>query len=113
MIIIATQSLVIMTAQIGFTVAHYTSFLPQLVKMVSKANISPDEFQLNPASAPPLWKVLFSKVFGLTVLFNLFLQEMVNTYSQNMVGGLLGLLRYCPQVGSISVTNRIILIGYY
>ncbi|XP_031549522.1 transformation/transcription domain-associated protein-like isoform X2 [Actinia tenebrosa] len=24
-------------------------------------------------------------------------QEMVNTYSQNMVGGLLGLLRYCPQ----------------
>ena len=22
---------------------------------------------------------------------------MVNTYSQNMVGGMLGLLRYCPQ----------------
>ena len=24
-------------------------------------------------------------------------QDMVNTYSQNMVGGMLGLLRYCPQ----------------
>ena len=24
-------------------------------------------------------------------------QDVVNTYSQNMVGGMLGLLRYCPQ----------------
>ena len=24
-------------------------------------------------------------------------QDMVNSYSQNMVGGMLGLLRYCPQ----------------
>ena len=27
-------------------------------------------------------------------------QDMVNSYSQNMVGGMLGLLRYCPQEGA-------------
>lgn len=36
---------------------------------------------------------------------------MVNTYSQNMVGGLLGLLRYCPQVGSFNRLVQVVAKG--